>query len=207
MATEKTLVFDVDGVVAHGGHPYNECRAFPDAVRYLQQLKRAGYTLYYLTARYMTKYDLNQQKAREAGELELKHWLNENKIPFDGVFFGKPPGKIYADDLAVRVESANGSGDWVRLMEHLKETDPNTLRVGDVVELNSGSPAMTVMALSTDGKAQTAFFNEEGEAVECEYQTACLRVTERRWEGIFEDTPVATDEEDDDEEEYPDAHV
>jgi hypothetical protein len=107
----KTICFDVDRVVAKGGHPYSECVPYPEAVANVRELKALGATIHWLTARYMGIHDNDQEKARKAGEFELKCWLRDHGIPFDGVFFGKPAADFYPDDRGFRLDS-EVPGSW-----------------------------------------------------------------------------------------------
>lgn len=114
------LVFDVDDTVAHGGHPYSECKPYKAVVTIIKELKKAGHEIIFLTARYMLKHNGNQNKAIKEGKQELIDWLNKWDIPFDEVYLGKPSGDVYIDDRAWRIDSKSGAG-WDTLIEAIKE--------------------------------------------------------------------------------------
>lgn len=108
------LVFDVDGVCAddRDGRPYVDRKAYEWVPETMRDLKRAGHTLIFATARYMAKYAGDQRKAHEAGWQELKFWLDCNGIPWDEICLGKPSGDLYPDDRGCRIESNRGSVEW-----------------------------------------------------------------------------------------------
>jgi capsule biosynthesis phosphatase len=110
------ICFDVDGLVAdHAGSPLYADREpyswVPDLIR---QLKEAGHTLIFQTARYMNMYDGNQYKAHLRGWSELRFWLAKHEIPFDEVYLGKAGADLYVDDRGCRVESDGGITQWRR---------------------------------------------------------------------------------------------
>lgn len=109
-----TICFDVDGVCADHALclPYADRKPYPWVSSLMKELKRAGHTLVFQTARYMQKYDGDQNKARQSGEFELKFWLRCNDIPYDEVYLGKCSADIYVDDKGCRVESDKGETDW-----------------------------------------------------------------------------------------------
>lgn len=198
MTTVKRIAFDVDGVVSHSTRPYRECEPYTEAVRCIRLLKEAGMLIYYFTARGMDKYGQNQQKAREAHEQELIDWLAKWDIPNDGVFMGKPACDIYLDDKGMRLQSDLGAGEWTRLMQYLGEDDANMLRVGDVVELKSGGPSMTIIGIDK-GLTAVRYFDMDQELIETTFPAGSLSVTERRWEGLTDDEVARAISEEDDE--------
>jgi capsule biosynthesis phosphatase len=108
----KRLCFDVDGVTAKGGFPYDKCVPYDGVVERIKKLKAAGHTIIFQTARYMAKCDGDQAKARLRGYQELKWWLQENDIPFDEIYFGKASADMYSDDRGCRIESELGNTHW-----------------------------------------------------------------------------------------------
>jgi uncharacterized protein YodC (DUF2158 family) len=54
--------------------------------------------------------------------------------------------------------------------------DAGRLKVGDVVNLNSGSPDLTVSAIGSEGtKADVSWIKESGEVAQSTFPIACLR--------------------------------
>jgi hypothetical protein len=115
-----TICFDVDGVVAKGGHPYWACEVIPEGVERVRRAKADGHTIYFLTARYMAMYYNDQIKAIKAGYQELKEWLDRNNIPYDGIFLGKPGANLYPDDNGCRAEAMAGESGLKELDSHLE---------------------------------------------------------------------------------------
>lgn len=121
----KRLCFDVDGVLCDDrgtdGHwsspterPYAGRKPYPWASPLLKKLRAHGHTVVVQTARYMNKFDGDQEKVRTYGLMELKNWLNEHDIPYDEVYMGKASANLYIDDRGCRVESNAGTTEWGR---------------------------------------------------------------------------------------------
>jgi nucleoside 2-deoxyribosyltransferase len=116
------VCFDVDGVLCDDSDPkvpYARRPPYPFARECLQRLRACGHTIVLQTARYMGKCDGDQQKAREAGLLELRTWCRDNDIPHDEIYFGKAAAHVYFDDRGGRVESNKGPSDWVATVPKL----------------------------------------------------------------------------------------
>lgn len=199
MDESKRIVVDIDGVVARGGKPYPDCVPYPEAVRCLRLLKEAGYVLVMQTARYMAQFCGDQEMAIAAGRPELVEWLDKYEVPYDEVYLGKASGFIYLDDRAFKLQSDLGAGEWTRLMNHLGQGELNAIAGGDVVELKSGGPSMTVTGFDK-GRVTVSYFDLEGELIETNFPPDSLSVTERRWEGLTEEevSRAAAQEEDED---------
>jgi capsule biosynthesis phosphatase len=119
MSEKKRVCFDVDGTVCDDSDqsvPYADRKPYPRAVEAIRKLAEAGHTIIFSTARYMNRFDGDQQKATEYGRLELVRWLNEHGIPHHEVYMGKASAHIYADDRAFLINSTGDGLCW-RLLE------------------------------------------------------------------------------------------
>ena len=116
----KRIVIDVDGVLADDSDPeveYANREAYPFAVEFVKKLKEAGHKIIIQTARYMMKYDGNQENAKYHGIFELRCWLQKYDIPYDEIYMGKASGSYYLDDRAIKIKSNEGEGDWDRFLK------------------------------------------------------------------------------------------
>lgn len=108
------ICFDVDGLLAVEFDEYSKRGVFSESVEVLKKLKACGHTIVVQTARYMGKFDGDQQKATQAGHYELKCWLDSWEIPYDAIFLGKAGCHIYLDDRGCRIEAMRGITQWTR---------------------------------------------------------------------------------------------
>jgi len=95
MPTGKTIVFDLDGVIAQlvPGNDYNLCRAEPSGVEVVNKLHAAGNRIVIHTARgSMTGIDW-----RTTTEEQLQRW----GVHYHELVFGKPAGDMYVDDRMI----------------------------------------------------------------------------------------------------------
>jgi hydroxymethylpyrimidine pyrophosphatase-like HAD family hydrolase len=88
----KTLVVDIDEVLAvdNSRIPISRRLVVNEAVESIRLLRQKGFRIILHTSR--SKF--------QAAETIM--WLNENKIEFDGIKFGKPRGILYIDDRGYR---------------------------------------------------------------------------------------------------------
>jgi capsule biosynthesis phosphatase len=118
----KRIVLDVDGVIAKPDNDdYSLRSCYPEAKEAINRLYAEGYEIVICTARYMMRYDGNQEKSRRFGFHELVNWLDEQGVAYHEVYMGKPSGHLYVDDRAFRLESDKGAAEWARLEQFLIE--------------------------------------------------------------------------------------
>jgi capsule biosynthesis phosphatase len=96
-------MIDIDGTISElkkHGQTYGDLRTNTNAVEKIRELKAAGHYIILQTARHMKTCDGDQGKVvAKIGKATLD-WLQENDIPYDEIYFGKPYADVYIDDLA-----------------------------------------------------------------------------------------------------------
>lgn len=99
------ICVDLDGTICElrkKGETYRDVMPKPGAVAFLQSLKKANHTIIIHTARNMQTQGHNVGKViKNVGRITLE-WLDENNIPYDEIYFGKPNADITIDDRCVR---------------------------------------------------------------------------------------------------------
>jgi capsule biosynthesis phosphatase len=98
------IIIDIDGTITElkkHGQTYATVRINPGAAEHIRALKAAGHTIILQTARHMKTCGGDQgQVVAKVGKPTLD-WLAEQEIPYDEIYFGKPYGDVYIDDLAL----------------------------------------------------------------------------------------------------------
>jgi capsule biosynthesis phosphatase len=98
------IIIDIDGTITElkkTGQTYTSVRINPGAADKIRSLKAAGHTIILQTARHMKTCGGDQgQVVAKIGKPTLD-WLTEQEIPYDEIYFGKPYGDVYIDDLAL----------------------------------------------------------------------------------------------------------
>lgn len=99
----RTILCDIDGTLArplHSDDPlvkYGQAVPMPEVIEQLRRAKRAGYNIVLFTARgMMTNLDF------EVARSPTVRWMRENDVPYDSIYWGKPPSCVIVDDLSVR---------------------------------------------------------------------------------------------------------
>jgi capsule biosynthesis phosphatase len=97
------VVIDLDGTICELKRPdqsYADVKVLPGAITKLKGIKAAGHTIIIQTARGMKTSQANQGKLMaRVGKITLD-WLAHHHIPYDEIYFCKPYGDLYIDDLA-----------------------------------------------------------------------------------------------------------
>lgn len=97
------IMIDIDGTISElkkQGQTYNTVRANEGAVAHIKALKKAGHYIILQTARHMKTCGGDQgQVVAKIGKQTLD-WLQDNQVPYDEIYFGKPYADVYLDDLA-----------------------------------------------------------------------------------------------------------
>lgn len=111
------IVIDIDGTICElkkENQSYSNLRVNYLAVEKIKELKSRGHYIILQTARHMKTCGGNLGRVNAKVGLETLKWLENAGIPYDEIFFGKPYGDIYIDDLNHKFtswESIN-SGDY-----------------------------------------------------------------------------------------------
>lgn len=116
---EKRICFDIDGVLAIEEGDYGSRVPYEGVVEKLNKLTDEGLSIVYQTARYMQKYNGNQEQCIWAGRSELYSWLEKYNFPLGEIYMGKCSATIYVDDKGFQLRSSKGNIDWDRLFSQL----------------------------------------------------------------------------------------
>jgi len=101
---EMRIVFDLDGVICELKKPsesYADVIPKNDVIEKMKELKEDGHYLIIHTARHMRTCDGDVSKVIEKIGKITEDWLEEWKVPYDELIFGKPHADIYIDDLGI----------------------------------------------------------------------------------------------------------
>ncbi|MFC5407318.1 HAD hydrolase family protein [Cohnella soli] len=104
------IVVDLDGTICElkqENQSYSDVLPLPGAAETLRAWKEEGHTIIIHTARNMRTAGGNIGIAvANIGKTTLD-WLEQYRIPYDEIVFGKPQGDLYIDDLGHRFQSWN----------------------------------------------------------------------------------------------------
>jgi len=101
---EMRIVFDLDGVICELKKPsesYADVIPKNDVIEKMKELKEDGHYLIIHTGRHMRTCDGDVSKVIEKIGKITEDWLEEWKVPYDELIFGKPHADIYIDDLGI----------------------------------------------------------------------------------------------------------
>lgn len=104
---KDNYIFDLDGTICEekpkgtSREEYINVKPKKDVVKVIHKLKDMGKTITILTARHMatTKGDVDAVEDLIGGITE--EWLENNKIPYDFLYYGKPYGMVQVDDRSI----------------------------------------------------------------------------------------------------------
>lgn len=89
-------IIDLDGVICkdEGSLPdtYMNAKPIEKNIEKINKLKKQGNVIIIHSGRHWGLYDLT------------KKWLKKNKVKYDQLILGKPPGDYYIDDKAINVK-------------------------------------------------------------------------------------------------------
>lgn len=113
------FVVDLDGVICPLKLPhekYGELKPNWEMVKLLKKFKKEGHYIIISTARHMKTCSNDVGKViAEIGKI-TKKWLKKYKVPYDEIYFGKPYGDLYIDDLALTYKSATDLENNLKLL-------------------------------------------------------------------------------------------
>ena len=102
------IVIDLDGTICElkkSGQSYADVKPLPGVQEKLEKWKAEGHDIVIYTARHMRTCEGNTGKVvARIGSLTL-NWLEQHRIPYDEIVFGKPDGDVYIDDKALTFDS------------------------------------------------------------------------------------------------------
>ncbi len=143
------VIFDIDGTICpikERGQSYLELVPYQNVINKLKELKNSGYTIVLYTSRNMRTYEENIGLINKFTAPDLLRWLENYKIPYDEIIFGKPwPGHdgFYVDDRTIRpIELINNTLEEVKQkinegQKILKEVQPKNQIVITMAGLGS----------------------------------------------------------------------
>ena len=106
--TDYTFVFDIDGTlcpIKKQEEKYEEIEPYTNVVEKLRYYKENGARIILFISRNMNSYQGNIGIINKKTARILLDWLDQWKIPYDEIIYGKPwPGHkgFYVDDRTVR---------------------------------------------------------------------------------------------------------
>ena len=106
MSEKKTFVIDIDGTICSQEDSGSYDIAAPDMemIRKINSLYTEGHKIILYTARGMNTCEGNIGLVRERYSELTKEWLKDNRVCYDQLVFGKPPGDYYVDDKAMKLD-------------------------------------------------------------------------------------------------------
>lgn len=103
------IVIDLDNTITIESfdRDYSNKRVNIDVVRALERAKKLGFTIQIFTARNMRTYKNDLESIDKFTKPIVIKWLENNKVPYDELTFGKPwceDGGFYVDDKQISIE-------------------------------------------------------------------------------------------------------
>ena len=106
------IVIDLDDTLTiDDGRPYPEKRVNSEVLARLREYRARGFQVAIYTARNMRTFEQSLGKIAAFTLPVIIKWLNDNDVPFDEIYIGKPwcgEGGFYVDDKAVRPDEFVG---------------------------------------------------------------------------------------------------
>lgn len=102
------LCIDIDGTICekrNNTSSYEGLSPIEGAIQTLNSFRRQGHYIILYTARNMETHNSNLGKVIKSQGKILLDWLEENEVPYDEIYFGKPSADVYIDDKAIKFES------------------------------------------------------------------------------------------------------
>jgi len=98
------VVFDLDNTIITLGHNKQVISRMKEFMHFLHS---QNHTIIIQTARSMKSCNSNLGKALKKSAYTVLKWLEEEGIPYDEIYFGKPEGDLYIDDRAFNAYDSN----------------------------------------------------------------------------------------------------
>ena len=102
----NAIIIDLDATLTiESDLPYEQKEINRDVLKACVSYKEQGFRIIISTSRSMRTYEGNLGKINKNTLPKILSWLNENNVPFDEIYVGKPwCGKdgFYVDDRAIR---------------------------------------------------------------------------------------------------------
>lgn len=96
---KKTICFDLDGVICKTKKKnYFKAKPIKKNIEKINELFNRGYTIIIFTARFMGRSNENRNLAKKKGYLKTLKQLDNWKIKFHKLYFGKPSYDLFIDD-------------------------------------------------------------------------------------------------------------
>ncbi len=98
------IVIDLDGVICNLKNPnesYADIMPNYEIINLMKEWKQSGNTIIIYSARHMRTCKGNVNEVIKKIGTQTKNWLKKWSVPYDEIYFGKPYGDIYIDDLAI----------------------------------------------------------------------------------------------------------
>ena len=96
---KKTICFDLDGVICKTKKKnYFKAKPIKKNIEKINELFNRGYKIIIFTARFMGRSDENRNLAKKKGYLKTLKQLDNWKIKFHKLHFGKPSYDLFIDD-------------------------------------------------------------------------------------------------------------
>lgn len=129
---KDNYIFDLDGTICEekpkgtSREEYINVKPKKDVVRVIHKLKDMGKTITILTARHMatTSGDVDAVEDLIGGITEK--WLEDNNIPYDFLYYGKPYGIVQVDDRSIHpaeLVALNRMGELENIDTYLSQKD------------------------------------------------------------------------------------
>ncbi len=96
------IVIDLDGTICEirkNNQEYSNVTMLPGALEKLKSLKKMGHTIIIYTSRHMKTCNGDREEVERRIKGVTLTWLKKHKVPYDEIYFGKPYGDVYLDDL------------------------------------------------------------------------------------------------------------
>ena len=149
------ICIDLDGVVCKlrkPGQTYSELEPVPGAIEKIQKLRENGHYIIIYTARHMKTCEGNVGKILARQGLVTLKWLDDHKVDYDEIYFGKPWAQVYLDDNAFRFTSwrdiaDDGSNLPISREEEAKKEEPIGI-------INNPTREETILAVLSAGDGE-----------------------------------------------------
>lgn len=105
--SKDNYIFDLDGTICEEKlsdtpvEEYANVKPKTDVVEVMNELRRNGKFITILTARHMKTQNGNVDKVINIVSDITEKWLNDNNIPYDCIWYGKPYGMVQVDDRSI----------------------------------------------------------------------------------------------------------